>query len=1786
MNIPALVRCSCIVLVLLHASALHAQLSWDLSSSAGIQVTGDATWDTTTTNWNNGTSNVAWNNTTNATTTAVFGVASSPTATTGGTITVSGTINLGGMKFLPFATTPSPFSFTFSGSGTLAFANDAVIELGDTVSSGSTGNQFVNLSTAVTGNNITIQRATGASSGSFQYLRFSGTNTGLTGTLTIKATSTTIANFILTAQSAAQSALSRVVIESGSVYAINGTSSNYAVPITLGGTGQGNGAIRIDASSITISGAMTLTSTALLNSNSGVTGTIVSGAIGETGGSQGLQRSAVLNSSTMTFTAASNFTGITTLGRSGGVGAFTILDFTASGAPTTDIFYNGVTAGGLSFVGSSNAATFLNINGKASTSNAQHFGAVTTAAGTLGVVTLTSGAGGSMDLGLGTITRTGTGLLSFIAPASGSITTTSTGFLGPWVTYKDAGGVTSWAQVSGGIMVGGYVGDLAYGSGKAISAVSGYASTKNLTVSNASGGNVTVNGATTDISTVTMSDPWLARTITLGSNILRLGATGGIQLAAGAQNLTISGGTLTAGGASNTAGQVILTNNSTTSVLQVDANILANGSGATTLIVNGVSGSKTVLSGTNVLGGGALIASGALELRSSGALGTTGTVSVLDGAALQLSGGITLARTLSIGGTGVASDGVIRNLSGNNTITGVVTTTQPVLIQSDSGTLTFFNTNATTNSISAGSSSYTVTFTGAGDIVVNSRLNVTSQTTTKSGTGRLTLGGDNSVITGTIAVTAGILRVTNVNALGTTAGSTTITAGASLELAYASDTVLAEPITFDGAGYNSTGAIRNVSGNNTLSAILSIGTTALTTITADSGTTLTISGTLRSGATAAGTRTVTLGGAGTINITGAITNGTTPATYMTGIAKADSGTVNLRVASTFAPATTSASTLATILAAIRGGVLNFDFANASAVSNLIVSSNNISLNGGTLQMTGKDGTTNLQEVISTTLTAGRSPIIVTSGVGGAMNVALGTIIRASASGSATNITLPASGSITTTTLNTNGILNGGLVVGGTSWATSAATQTTSVAWVNASDTISIGSLANGTQVAFTGTAPGGLTAGVTYYVVNSTASSFQVSLTDGGTALALSNDGSAGQMNTAGAITGLASYASSFTTNANVDLAAGTTTQGAATINSLRFNAVSGSTLTLSGNITNSSGGLLVTSAVTGDVLIQSDSSTARTITNSSSDFNIYNYGTGNLTLASTVTVTGTAFTTSGPGLITFAGIASTSATQVRVTEGTLSIVGSNRFTGATDPTFTIGSVGVAARLIFGNGAITGAESFTAINVLGTTSSLVGGGSALYTISMQNTGVNDWRSLMIGGTGTNENNLSLEAFSAGTIQLGSANTYAGRTNLGRSTFEVSVLANAGAASSLGTGSLVSTIDMNDTNSVNATVSTLRYVGTADAVTDRAIRMYTDGQSMPSLTGVLENNGTGSVKFTSAFTAAGNTTLSRTFRLSGTNTGANEIVSMTDGPSGIVTLDKAGAGRWTLTGNSTYTGGTTVSAGTLQLGNGGTAGMVGSGDVAISSGATLVTNRSDSFSINNNITGAGSLIVSNASGGSTTLTSSANTYSGGTTVSSGTLMFTNVSGSATGSGTVTVAASATLAGTGSIAPAAGNPVLVQGTLSIGQTSGTAADVAITTSGAGTLFMDTTSVLLMDLISGAGSGTLNAASAADMLLIGGTMTLNSGSTLRVQNLNGLSGWTAGDAWKLIDWNTLSGSAMGTFTTLDLPTLGSGLQWDTSSLYSTGVVSVVVAAPEPARLLLLPLGAFAIFMRRRRF
>ena len=87
---------------------------------------------------------------------------------------------------------------------------------------------------------------------------------------------------------------------------------------------------------------------------------------------------------------------------------------------------------------------------------------------------------------------------------------------------------------------------------------------------------------------------------------------------------------------------------------------------------------------------------------------------------------------------------------------------------------------------------------------------------------------------------------------------------------------------------------------------------------------------------------------------------------------------------------------------------------------------------------------------------------------------------------------------------------------------------------------------------------------------------------------------------------------------------------------------------------------------------------------------------------------------------------------------------------------------------------------------------------------------------------------------------------------------------------------------------------------------------------------------------------------------------------------------------TLTANNTYTGDTTISAGTLQIGNGGTSGSV-VGNIV--NNAALIFNRTNNITYGNVISGSGS--VAQLGAGTLTLTGN-NTYAGDTTISAGTL----------------------------------------------------------------------------------------------------------------------------------------------------------------------------------------------------
>ena len=104
-------------------------------------------------------------------------------------------------------------------------------------------------------------------------------------------------------------------------------------------------------------------------------------------------------------------------------------------------------------------------------------------------------------------------------------------------------------------------------------------------------------------------------------------------------------------------------------------------------------------------------------------------------------------------------------------------------------------------------------------------------------------------------------------------------------------------------------------------------------------------------------------------------------------------------------------------------------------------------------------------------------------------------------------------------------------------------------------------------------------------------------------------------------------------------------------------------------------------------------------------------------------------------------------------------------------------------------------------------------------------------------------------------------------------------------------------------------------------------------------------------------------------------------------SGTGSLTQLGTGTTILTGANTYTGGTTISAGTLQLGNGGTTGSI-AGDV--SDNSALAFDRSDIITFGGVISGSGALMQL----GTGQRSDGANTYSGGTTISAGTLQLGN------------------------------------------------------------------------------------------------------------------------------------------------------------------------------------------------
>ncbi len=487
--------------------------------------------------------------------------------------------------------------------------------------------------------------------------------------------------------------------------------------------------------------------------------------------------------------------------------------------------------------------------------------------------------------------------------------------------------------------------------------------------------------------------------------------------------------------------------------------------------------------------------------------------------------------------------------------------------------------------------------------------------------------------------------------------------------------------------------------------------------------------------------------------------------------------------------------------------------------------------------------------------------------------------------------------------------------------------------------------------------------------------------------------------------------------------------------------------------------------------------------------------------------------------------------TLAKLDAGTLVLNGANTYTGGT--ALNGGTLVVGNNSALGSGVLTTANGTTLdsnaavslandVNVNGTLT--VGGSNAL---TLAGT---------VAGTG------SLIKNGIASLTLSGNNTYAGPTalNVGglilaSNTALGTGALNAAAGTTLDTSSAVSLA-----NAVNL-AGNLGILGSADltlnglvsgvgdltksgagALTLNGNNAYLGGTQLNAGGLVLGNgsalgsgglavNGAATLDTSAAVALANNTTLNAALTVVGSNDLA--LGGVVDGSA---TLIKNGNANLTLNGANTYSGGTTLAAGTLTVGN---ATGLGSGALTVTGASTLdnsvplvlanAINLNADLNVagNNNLTLAG-VLAGNAAliknGAADLLLSGNNTFSGplnvlgGSVTTAGNAALGNTSGVNVGGGaSLNLGGNAsltTLAGTGAIQVAGGSTLAVGG-------SNLDNTFAGTLSGAGNLDKNGSGVLNLsgtNGISGAANvngGTLNVSGS----LASGTVAVNTGATL---------------------------------------------------------------------------------------
>ena len=530
-----------------------------------------------------------------------------------------------------------------------------------------------------------------------------------------------------------------------------------------------------------------------------------------------------LGTGTLTLTGANTYSGDTNI-----QGGTLALNFAPAGGPASDIINASST---LNMSGGT-----LSITGAAGEANTQTFDGlnITTGANT---ITGTSGSGGSVDINFGAINRTG-GIINFNLPTTGNFTTSNTS-LGGWATVNG----TDYAKVVGGNILAFTDADYTdkddastWANGEFISDSDGDAESYFGTV-----------GSSIQLGGLQFTTPDATTTVTIADG-QTLGVDGAIIIAPSvlANNQTITGGNLT--GLSGAGGVLGVLHNGT-GTFTIASTIVDNG-GATGFTKGGQG--TVSLTGANSYTGATTLSNGRLIVNSIGAggaasaIGASGAASsnlVLQGGVLQYTGGTsTTDRGFTLVNGGADTPTVQVDGTANLTFTGQVTSPDDEgLVKTGTGTLSLDNASNNyvgVTTVSAGTLSTNALADGglvsgigaasaaSSNIVLQSggRLQYTGGTTstdrgftlgagggriaiepalttltiggaavgtggfTKDGDGTLILSGANTY-TGGNRVTAGTLRAGSTTAFGATNNLMTVDAGAALDLAGLNNTV-------------------------------------------------------------------------------------------------------------------------------------------------------------------------------------------------------------------------------------------------------------------------------------------------------------------------------------------------------------------------------------------------------------------------------------------------------------------------------------------------------------------------------------------------------------------------------------------------------------------------------------------------------------------------------------------------------------------------------------------------------------------------------------------------------------------------------------------------------------------------------------------------------------------------------------------------------------------------------------------------------------------------------------